>query len=80
MEQKKEVKMLNFDIIGQKAYVKDGPHRNQIGIIKRTSTENGAKYAIVIDGMDIDIELKDIVLIDVDVRQFHDWCEEQGYL
>lgn len=76
----KEVKMLNFDITGQKAYVKDGPHRNQIGIIKRDSAENSAKYVIVIDGMDIDIELKDIVLIDVDVRQFHDWCEEQGYL
>ncbi|SFI48116.1 Protein of unknown function [Bacillus sp. 71mf] len=72
--------MLNFDITGQKAYVKDGPHRNQIGIIKRDSAENSAKYVIVIDGMDIDIELKDIVLIDVDVRQFHDWCEEQGYL
>ncbi len=72
--------MLNFDITGQKAYVKDGPHRNQIGTIKRNSTEKGAKYVIVIDGMDIDIELKDIVLIDVDVRQFHDWCEEQGYL
>ncbi|MEI4800305.1 DUF3912 family protein [Bacillus sp. NPDC077411] len=71
---------MNFDITGQKAYVKDGPHRNQIGIIKRDSAENSAKYVIVIDGMDIDIELKDIVLIDVDVRQFHDWCEEQGYL
>ena len=72
--------MLNFDITGQKAYVKDGPHRNQIGIIKRNSAENSAKYVIVIEGMDIDVELKDIVLIDVDVRQFHDWCEEQGYL
>ena len=80
MEQMKEVKMLNFDITGQKAYVKDGPHRNQIGVIKRNDTKSSTEYAIVIDDMNIDIELKDIVLIDVDVRQFHDWCEEQGYL
>ncbi|HDX9577623.1 TPA: DUF3912 family protein [Bacillus pseudomycoides] len=71
---------MNFDITGQKAYVKDGPNRNQIGIIKRNGAESSSEYVIVIDGMDIDIELKDIVLIDVDVRQFHDWCEEQGYL
>lgn len=80
MEQMKEVKMLNFDITGQKAYVKEGPYRNQIGIVKRNDTESITKYAIVIDDMNIDIELKDIVLIDVDVRQFHDWCEEHGYL
>jgi len=26
------------------------------------------------------VELKDIVLVGVDVRQFHEWCEHNGYL
>ncbi|MFJ8527877.1 DUF3912 family protein [Bacillus sp. NPDC094106] len=67
---------MNFDITGQKAYVKDGPHRNRIGIIKR----KGPNFVIVIDGQNIDVELKDIVLVGVDVWQFHEWCEQNGYL
>lgn len=35
---------------------------------------------IVIDGQNIDVELKDIVLVGVDVGQFHEWCEQNGYL
>ncbi|WP_369902621.1 DUF3912 family protein [Bacillus manliponensis] len=70
---------MNFDITGQKAYVNDGPYRNQMGIIKRIGSEEKSIYKIVINNIDIDVELKDIILVDVDVRQFHDWCEQNGY-
>lgn len=73
------MRILNFDIIGQKAYVKDGPYRNQIGIIKRKG-KDVPDFIIVINDKVIDIELKDIVLLGVDVRQFHEWCEQNGYL
>lgn len=70
---------MHFDITGQKAYVSDGPYRNQLGIVKRDGTEKNSIYKIVINNVDIDVELKDIILVDVDVRQFHDWCERNGY-
>ncbi|KEK26180.1 DUF3912 family protein [Bacillus gaemokensis] len=71
---------MNFDITGQKAYVKDGPHRNRIGIVKQKGKQEGQNFIIVIDDQMIDVELKDIVLVGVDVRQFHEWCEQNGYL
>ncbi|MGE1166845.1 DUF3912 family protein, partial [Peribacillus simplex] len=30
---------MNFDIVGQKAYIKDGPHRNRIGIVKKNEEQ-----------------------------------------
>lgn len=74
------MRILNFDITGQKAYVKDGPYRNRIGIIKKKEKQSGPNFIIVIDDQAIDVELKDIVLVGVDVRQFHEWCEQNGYL
>ncbi|MBJ3788063.1 DUF3912 family protein, partial [Bacillus sp. OA1] len=38
------------------------------------------QFAIVIGEQIIDVELKDIVLVGVDVGQFHKWCEQNGYL
>ncbi|PFD45736.1 DUF3912 domain-containing protein [Bacillus cereus] len=76
----KEVRILNFDIVGQKAYIKDGPHRNRIGIVKKKEKQLETYFVIVIDDQSIDVELKDIVLVGVDVRQFHEWCEQNGYL
>ncbi|MDM5189959.1 DUF3912 family protein [Bacillus sp. DX4.1] len=71
---------MNFDITGQKAYVKDGPYRNQVGIVKRKGVQENPDFIIVIDDKAIDVELKDIVLLGVDVRQFHEWCDQNGYL
>ncbi|PEI92205.1 hypothetical protein CN679_13285 [Bacillus pseudomycoides] len=76
----KEVRILNFDITGQKAYVKDGPYRNRIGIVKQKEKQEGSSFFLVIDDQVVDVELKDIVLVGVDVRQFHEWCEHNGYL
>ncbi|PFA19367.1 hypothetical protein CN373_17325 [Bacillus cereus] len=76
----KEVRILDFDITGQKAYVKDGPYRNRIGIVKQKEQQAEPNFIIVIDGQNIDVELKDIVLVGVDVGQFHEWCEQNGYL
>ena len=39
-----------------------------------------SQFAIVIGEQVIDVELKDIVLVGVDVGQFHKWCEQNGYL
>ncbi len=76
MKQEKEVKNLNFDIIGQKAYVNHGPHQNQMGIVMRKSTSG---YELIIGNhTTLDVELKDLVLVDVDFREFHDWCEKNG--
>lgn len=74
------MKILNFDIVGQKAYIKDGPHRNRIGIVKKSETKLESQFAIAIGEQIIDVELKDIVLVGVDVGQFHKWCEQNGYL
>lgn len=74
------MKILNFDIIGQKAYIKDGPYRNRIGIVKQKGKQEGSNFFLVIDEQIVDVELKDIVLVGVDVRQFHEWCEQNGYL
>lgn len=74
------MKILNFDIVGQKAYIKDGAHRNRIGIVKKNETKLESQFAIVIGEQSIDVELKDIVLVGVDVGQFHTWCEQNGYL
>ncbi|KFN03645.1 DUF3912 domain-containing protein [Bacillus clarus] len=71
---------MNFDIVGQKAYVKDGPYRNRIGIVKKKEEQLEPHFIIVIGDQNIDVELKDIVLVGVDVRQFHEWCEQNGYL
>ncbi|CAM3897734.1 DUF3912 family protein [Bacillus paramycoides] len=71
---------MNFDIVGQKAYIKDGPHRNRIGIVKKKEKQLETYFVIVIGDQSIDVELKDIVLVGVDVRQFHEWCEQNGYL
>ncbi|PEI85256.1 hypothetical protein CN678_16285 [Bacillus toyonensis] len=76
----KEVRILNFDIVGQKAYIKDGPHRNRIGIVKKNEEHLKPHFAIIIGEQSIDVELKDIVLVGVDVGQFHKWCEQNGYL
>jgi hypothetical protein len=76
MKQEKEVKNLNFDIIGQKAYVNHGPHRNQMGIVKRKGI---AGYELTIgDHIAVNVELKDLILVDVDLRDFYDWCEKNG--
>lgn len=74
------MRILNFDIVGQKAYIKDGPHRNRIGIVKKKEKQLETYFVIVIGDQSIDVELKDIVLVGVDVRQFHEWCEQNGYL
>lgn len=74
------MRILNFDIVGQKAYVKDGPYRNRIGIVKKKEEQLEPHFIIVIGDQNIDVELKDIVLVGVDVRQFHEWCEQNGYL
>ncbi|MDR4983100.1 MULTISPECIES: DUF3912 family protein [Bacillus cereus group] len=71
---------MNFDIIGQKAYIKDGPYRNRIGIVRKNEEQLKSHFAIIIGEQSIDIELKDIVLVGVDVGQFHKWCEQNGYL
>jgi len=71
---------LNFDIVGQKAYIKDGPHRNRIGIVRKNEEQLKSHFVIVIGEQSIDVELKDIVLVGVDVGQFHTWCEQNGYL
>jgi ribosomal protein S4E len=76
----KEVRILNFDIVGQKAYIKDGPHRNRIGTVKKNEKQLESHFAIVIGEQSIAVELKDIVLVGVDVGQFHKWCEQNGYL
>ncbi len=74
------MRILNFDIVGQKAYIKDGPYRNRIGIVKKKEKQLETYFVIVIGDQSIDVELKDIVLVGVDVRQFHEWCEQNGYL
>ncbi len=74
------MRILNFDIIGQKAYIKDGPYRNRIGIVRKNEEQLKSHFAIIIGEQSIDIELKDIVLVGVDVGQFHKWCEQNGYL
>ncbi|WP_459499445.1 DUF3912 family protein [Bacillus sp. C1] len=71
---------MNFDITGQKAYIKDGPYRNRIGIVQQKEKQEGTNFIIVIDDHIVVVELKDIVLVGVDVRQFHEWCEKNGYL
>ncbi|GAB6429607.1 MULTISPECIES: DUF3912 family protein [Bacillus] len=71
---------MNFDIVGQKAYIKDGPYRNRIGIVKKNEEQESPRFAIVIGEQSVEIELKDIVLVGVDVGQFHTWCEQNGYL
>lgn len=71
---------MNFDIVGQKAYIKDGPYRNRIGIVKKSEEQLEPHFAIVIGEQSVDVELKDIVLVGVDVGQFHKWCEQNGYL
>ena len=43
----KEVKILNFDIVGQKAYIKDGPHRNRIGIVKKKFISKALNFALL---------------------------------
>ncbi|MFX3624898.1 MAG: DUF3912 family protein [Ectobacillus sp.] len=69
---------MDFDIIGQKAYVKYGPYQNQMGIVKRKDT---SQFTLVIEGdIAIEVELRDLILVDVDFRQFHDWCEKNGYM
>ena len=55
-------------------------HRNRIGIVKKNETKLASQFAIVIGEQIIDVELKDIVLVGVDVGQFHKWCEQNGYL
>ncbi len=74
------MRILNFDIVGQKAYIKDGPHRNRIGIVRKNEEQLKSHFVIVIGEQSIDVELKDIVLVGVDVGQFHTWCEQNGYL
>jgi hypothetical protein len=74
------VRILNFDIVGQKAYIKDGPYRNRIGIVKKNEEQENSYFAIVIGEQSVEVELKDIVLVGVDVGQFHKWCEQNGYL
>ncbi|MFD3447739.1 DUF3912 family protein [Microbacteriaceae bacterium 4G12] len=70
---------MNFDITGQKAYMKHGPHQNRMGIIKRGIGHT--EYTLVIgDAFHIDVALNDLVLVDVDLKAFHDWCEQNGYL
>ncbi|HDR7791977.1 TPA: DUF3912 family protein [Bacillus luti] len=71
---------MNFDIVGQKAYIKDGPYRNQIGVVKKSEKQLETNFVIVIGEQSIEVELKDIVLVGVDVGQFHKWCEQNGYL
>ncbi|EMA6341585.1 DUF3912 family protein [Bacillus cytotoxicus] len=71
---------MNFDIVGQKAYIKDGPYRNKMGIVQKVEKQSGQTFMIVIDNHAIDIELKDIILVGIDVGQFHAWCEKNGYL
>ncbi|WP_433770783.1 DUF3912 family protein [Bacillus wiedmannii] len=71
---------MNFDIVGQKAYIKDGPYRNRIGIVKKNEEQENQHFAIVIGEQSFEVELKDIVLVGVDVGQFHKWCEQNGYL
>ncbi|MCP8967106.1 DUF3912 family protein [Ectobacillus ponti] len=69
---------MSFDIAGQKAYVKHGPYRNRIGIIQR---EGRGVYALVMnDGAHVHVEFQDLVLVDVDYRDFHEWCEQNGYI
>ncbi len=74
------MRILNFDIVGQKAYIKDGPYRNQIGVVKKSEKQLETNFVIVIGEQSIEVELKDIVLVGVDVGQFHKWCEQNGYL
>ena len=74
------MRSLNFDIVGKKAYKKDGPHRNRIGIVRKNEEQLKSHFVIVIGEQSIDVELKDIVLVGVDVGQFHTWCEQNGYL
>ena len=74
------MRILNFDIVGQKAYIKDEPHRNRIGIVRKNEEQLKSHFVIVIGEQSIDVELKDIVLVGVDVGQFHKWCEQNGYL
>lgn len=74
------MRILNFDIVGQKAYIKDGPYRNRIGIVKKNEEQENPHFAIVIGEQSVEVELKDIVLVGVDVGQFHKWCEQNGYL
>ncbi|MBJ6949712.1 DUF3912 family protein, partial [Vibrio cholerae] len=47
---------------------------------KKNETKLESQFAIVIGEQSIDVELKDIVLVGVDVGQFHKWCEQNGYL
>jgi hypothetical protein len=81
MEQEKEVNCLDFDITGQKAYMKNGPHRDQLGMVKRNFAGSGTEYTLIIGGeLYVDVELQDLVLVDVDFKEFHDWCERNGYI
>lgn len=76
MKTEKEVKPLNFDIIGQKAYISYGPYQNQLGVVQEG---NGPSYTLEIGNqVSVSVELKDLVLVDVDYRKFHEWCEQNG--
>ncbi len=67
--------LVDFDIIGQKAYINHGPYRNQLGIVDKKKPSG---YVLKVGYTYLDVELKDLVLVDVDVAQFHDWCEKNG--
>ncbi|WP_326317213.1 DUF3912 family protein, partial [Bacillus thuringiensis] len=56
------------------------PHRNRIGIVQKNETTLASQVAMVMGEQIIDAELKAIVLVGVDVGQFHKWCEQNGYL
>lgn len=76
MKLNKEVMQLNFDIIGKKAYINFGPYQNQLGVVQEG---NASRYALEIgENIIVNVELKDLVLVDVDFRQFHEWCEQNG--
>jgi hypothetical protein len=72
---------LIFDIIGKKAYLKHGPYRNQLGIIERNKRSGSTDYSLIIDeNIHVDVELSELVLVDVNFKDFHDWCENNGYM
>ncbi|MBO9129660.1 DUF3912 family protein [Bacillus sp. 165] len=72
---------MEFDIVGKKAYLKYGPHSYQLGIIGRNKQGNSTEYSLTIDDViHIEVELKELVLVDVSFKDFHDWCEKNGYM
>ncbi len=74
------MKILNFDIVGQKSIYKRWTASEPNWNCKENETKLESQFAIVIGEQIIDVELKDIVLVGVDVGQFHKWCEQNGYL